>query len=811
MEKNAPDHVGLRAGDARYGGAADIVDAELDYVARRRATYGEGDGPAPAPRDSLVGLALSGGGIRSATFCLGVMQALAGHDWMRRVDYLSTVSGGGYIGSSLSWLLSRRGFSAEGGAESRFPFGTRDRALDNLRPESAEASPRGVLRWLRQNGKYLAPGDGITYTSFAAVCLRCIGLSVIVYFPLLVVLLYLLTAAGFFEHLAVAGVSRLFAIAGGVIALLAIAAIAYSVSSVFSGSTSDTAYRLRHWLETVAGKLLAFGLCVLVLGSVEPVSRMVDDLMARGVPALVLEIAPDAGTGAAGDPAQSIRITDARVGDLPVTGRVRLGEPRPAQAPGAPDERAESGGGSAWLGLISTVLGALGSVGVFQRGGTGGGRLPIGLVASLAAALLVYGLLLLSYDVSLLLLGQPGWLVLFVLVPVLVGWFTNLNFVSIHRYYRDRLMETFMPNVPLPSPQQGRQSRLATGANAMRLRDLVHEAKSPYHLINTNVVLVDSKQAKYRGRGGDGFVLSPLFCGCNATGWRATERYMEGLMNLPTAMAISGAAANPNTGVGGEGITRNVFVSFLMAFLNIRLGYWAPNPNEREHGGIYGMLAGLTGFRPNFLFPGVWELLAVKRLRETSAFIELTDGGHFENTGIYELVRRRCKLIIACDAAADPSFTFGDLANAMEKVRVDFGAKISLDVDALRPLVPEGSDGGGDPSARDAFAERGYVVAPIEYPAYEEGGEPEIGHLVYIKSTFTERQSGDVFGYRLANPSFPDQSTADQFFDEKQFEAYRELGFQLVHEMIRREMEPDGDSPACTELRKVAEPLGLGA
>ena len=113
-----------------------------------------------------------------------------------------------------------------------------------------------------------------------------------------------------------------------------------------------------------------------------------------------------------------------------------------------------------------------------------------------------------------------------------------------------------------------------------------------------NVVLDDSEKAKYSGRGGDSFILSPLFCGSHATGWHPTDRYMRnGMfrgMTLPTAMAISGAAVNPDTGASGQGITRNRLVSFLMTFLNIRLGYWAPNPKHAT-----------WPIAPNFLYPGI--------------------------------------------------------------------------------------------------------------------------------------------------------------------------------------------------------------
>jgi len=86
-------------------------------------------------------------------------------------------------------------------------------------------------------------------------------------------------------------------------------------------------------------------------------------------------------------------------------------------------------------------------------------------------------------------------------------------------------------------------------------------------------------------RGGDNFIMSPAYCGSNATGWRKTKEYMGGEVTIASAMAISGAAVNPDAGCGGEGVTRQPFLSILMGMLNLRLGYWVPNPNPHESEG----------------------------------------------------------------------------------------------------------------------------------------------------------------------------------------------------------------------------------
>ena len=117
-----------------------IVDPHSTQILEREKTYIQNWRRAMNPGDAtrkidttLTGLALSGGGIRSATFALGVTQAFAAKDLMRRFDYLSTVSGGGYLGSSLTWLT--RNPNAQGTSR-RFTFGM-DRAHFSLSRRSA--------------------------------------------------------------------------------------------------------------------------------------------------------------------------------------------------------------------------------------------------------------------------------------------------------------------------------------------------------------------------------------------------------------------------------------------------------------------------------------------------------------------------------------------------------------------------------------------------------------------------------------------------------------------------------------------------
>ena len=151
-----------------------------------------------------------------------------------------------------------------------------------------------------------------------------------------------------------------------------------------------------------------------------------------------------------------------------------------------------------------------------------------------------------------------------------------------------------------------------------------------------------------------------------------------------------------------------------------------------------------------------------------SKYINLSDGGHFENLGIYELVRRRCRYIIACDGEQDSSLTFNGLANAIRKCRVDFGINIDINLDQIRKVAENGS------------STAHCVVGTIDY------GNDICGKLLYIKSSLSSDEPSDVQEYAKREPAFPHQTTGDQWFDESQFESYRALGQHVAHATFGR-------------------------
>jgi hypothetical protein len=222
---------------------------------------------------------------------------------------------------------------------------------------------------------------------------------------------------------------------------------------------------------------------------------------------------------------------------------------------------------------------------------------------------------------------------------------------------------------------------------------------------------------------------------------------------LSTAAAISGAALSPNMGFSSQPA-----LAFLMTLFNVRLGWWIANPrrpNVRSsrtgrptpHFGLKYLLSELFGYS-----------------NDTSNYVYLCDGGRFENMGVYELVRRRCSLIVVCDAEQDGQCVFQGIGGAIAKARTDFGAEIDLD---LSGLIPDSISG---------YARAHYAVGTIRYPAPPGVLGVYKGTIVYLKASLTGDEPGDILHHKLTNREFPNDSTLNQWFTESQFESYRRLG-----------------------------------
>ncbi len=262
---------------------------------------------------------------------------------------------------------------------------------------------------------------------------------------------------------------------------------------------------------------------------------------------------------------------------------------------------------------------------------------------------------------------------LFVL-GVALGRVVSVNQFSLHGMYRDRLVRTF-----IGSSRQSQERRPSpfTGFDAqddMRISCLAALGR-PLHVVNTTLNLVAENTLATQERKSTTFTISPLHAGSRHVGYRPAAAYAGGL-TLGEALTTSGAAVSPNMGAESSPA-----LTFLLALFNARLGVWAGNPGPAGK-------ETWTRTEPRFgVRPILNELLG--RTSDRNPYVYLSDGGHFENLGLYEMVLRRCRYIVACDAGCDPQYAFADLANAIRKIRLDFGIDIDFP-DGLRitPMSP---------------------------------------------------------------------------------------------------------------------------
>jgi hypothetical protein len=661
---------------------------ELRHAATRRGMHLEPD----QKMMNGTGLALSGGGIRSATFCLGVIQVLAEVRLLPLFDYLSTVSGGGYLGSFLSNQFTKADVLADSPEEIAKSAAT---AFEDVFTRISADSAK--LRHLRNSSKYLLPT-----TTLERVKLGGLLLSGVLATSLLTIVVPVLFA--FLVHL----LDRFELLDG-------------RVTIVIFGHKI-----LPFWLgAAVAGTIMTA--CWLV----RPIT-----IIWRGYRETLDSIAAWSGI---------------------LTGLLVMVAATP-WALGLVERFANWKLTASIASLTTAVSGAavIKAIGVAWKYKKAVSRLFI-----LSGAFLFILVYLATFKILRVDTGpelSPGTfvpitsteLIVFGLLVIWLAWdmFLNLNLTGLHRYYRDRLASCYLeePAVPRDIPEPPPLQSLA--------------AKSPYHLINTTVNLTSSENPELRGRGGDFFLLSRKMCGSMITGYQNTEQVasMNPDLDLATAMAISGAAASTNMGWHTMREYRT-----LMAIFNIRLGYWMRWRQDKK-----GWLAS------NAFIELMREIFGW--LNEQSSTLNLSDGGHIENLGAYELIRRKLKFIVCVDGGMDDAMDCADLNRLQRLVAIDFGYRIDFDAADLK--------------LRDSFSSNYGILVKIDYtPDIEAVSDKQLGWMLYIKLAILGTESNYVLDYRRENPKFPHQSTADQFFDEAQFEAYRKLGESAAQNFLPQDLE----------------------
>jgi hypothetical protein len=356
------------------------------------------------------------------------------------------------------------------------------------------------------------------------------------------------------------------------------------------------------------------------------------------------------------------------------------------------------------------------------------------------------------------------------------SWAINTNRFSLHGLYRNRLIRAFLggscalgERQPNPLSQFDENDNLnlcelwpniyGPRPNRLNAEPFPAGAVPPqFFVVNCALNVLRSNNLAWQERKALSLTCTPRAVGAAALDgdagcYRRTSTYgsAHNGISLGTAMTISGAAVSPNMGYHSSPA-----LSVLMTFFNVRLGAWLGNPGPDGK-----RVVSQEGPRFSAL-PLIQEALGLAT--ENKSYVYLSDGGHFENLGLYEMIRRRCRFIVLSDAGCDPGVTFEDLGNAVRKISIDLRVKINFETLQISPRKA--------PPVTGAYV----ATATIIYP--ETGAPP--GRLLYIKPSYHGTEPASVRAYAEANPTFPHEPTTDQMFGESQFEAYRALGEYIL-------------------------------
>ena len=856
----------------------------------------------------LSALCFSGGGIRSATFCLGVLQALArnplsnGQYALDKFDYLSTVSGGGFVGG---WLSAWTYWSPRGLTEVM-------ERLRDPRPSKLEPEPDPIF-YLRNFSNYLSPRTGLlsadTWTLFATY-MRNLLLNWSVLLPLLIALLVVPRLMLVLLDPAVArnGVGTHLPDHAG-LAWLALAVLGFACAMFYQGVARPShveslkrranSWRWSRWwlnhraqsdflkfclgplvlsafiFSTFAyysylfkssglielGIFLAFGALSAAIGWIayaltvwvwyfwdflavlfSAAAGMALfflilngwswlDLNLKGCRELYLCLATPlvlivfliAATIFVGLATLWTNDEDreywARMGAWFLAasgawiafGAISLFGPRLFELPGW--DKGWSYLGSAIVSFVTAYLGfsdktpasidqepVAPSSSAIQRVLPSLGAISIVLI--LAVLAMLSGLLV-DAMTGLAVAAFPSeqnniWLSLVgALLAIAIAWrlgritsaLIDPNKYSLHSMYRNRLIRAYLG----ASRENGtRHADPFTGFDPEDnlAMDWLWKKKPrklmPFINIALNMVEPVSTKLSWQERKAESFTITPLHAGSFWVGYRKSSEYakwnswrQDGTtpITLGTATAISGAAVSPNMGYNSSPI-----VSMLLTLFNARLGWWLGNPG----------MAGNDTFRYSNPGKGGKYMIdeALGRTNDEKPYVYLSDGGHFENLGLYEMVLRRCQTIVVIDADEDQGYIYENLGNAIRKIRTDLGIPIEFPNFSNFRKYNEGGP--------TLYCSIGQIRYSVEDPGKENGS------ILYVKPTIKGDETGDVLNYERQHRDFPHESTANQWFSESQFESYRALGEQEMAKILK---EPATSGNTYAAAKKILQDL----
>jgi hypothetical protein len=879
--------------------SSDVPDQARDFITKRRKRLStlvevsnENRGFIESENPKPIGLAFSGGGIRSATISLGLTQLLVRRNRFSAFDYVSTASGGGYFGSFLrSLFLPQSAKGRQSSEEDKIPdheigeqfffahsvlgAGPRKGDVPGSLPsdcdvgesEEAPKGERNPIWWLRENGRYLAPNgatDFLMALSYIArnwsATLYVIALAMVGFFVAVQAVLY-----GYFDTYGLWGSYANYG-ASGALSPLLIIPIALALLSMGIGvgywmtegmrydPASDARARRDFWRTWIV-VAIAFAISVYFLitpdmalvkwiyGWLRPFVPFMPDVQSQFVPvssmpamANALFWAGAAILGMAAGSSLLAFIIDGRKDNPTSPVRRRLTrwstvlnhaalwcaaiaaidtvalKLRADQLGWSPTD----GLGGLWtLAIYPAIAFLIKKLPEWFSGGKGGISGWIGKHARSVAVLggcLLYASLAVFADlaVHMALWTGPAWsaamaadgatFVLFAIIVAALVVMTGVssgfaNLSSLHALYTSRLTRAYLG---ASNRDRMRKTIEISDGHPKDFIDaqLYSEADlpAPMHLINLTLNQTrGANQLVRRDRKGQRFTVGPDgICVDGApNAWSALNEEGAERFSVGQLAAISGAAAS-----SAMGRQTSLGAALGLTFANVRLGYWWDRGQKR-------LVTGDEGNAPQP--PAIWyrpfETFIYLFNEMTSRFsldyrhYYLSDGGHSENSGALELLRRRCKFMLVCDNGQDENFLFADLEIFIRTARIDLGFEIhECNEDDTVEYVGQRAarhffntvDGDWRAQARESGGRQFALLLSARLICDKKPGgsgdddDDFTAYIVWVKPRIFAGISTDIASYATQNPPFPHQTTIDQFFDEAQWESYRRLGYEMA-------------------------------
>jgi hypothetical protein len=854
--------------DDAYPGALRAAE-EAQVHLRRTQSHVDPDAP-------LVGVALSGGGIRSATFCIGFFQALARKKLVRRIDYISTASGGGYFGSFLGAAFSRDKASAE-----------------KIEAELAD-NHSWSIQWLRDNGRFLSPnGAGDSWIAAAVMLRNWVALHIV-----------MITFAFFLFGFGV----------------LVRAELSTSLASSANWVRLERGIWSHHilgiwWSPWLLLPGIPFATLMFPAGCLYWLTQFTPLMIGlRRLGALFSKKCTAYSNREFVSYAQNWLTEVLVIGFIPTV--VLLGFAL-VDSLGQTAYWKWSAGNfefpamwAALTGLGFGIYGFAAKIYILAENLLGKGKLKL-TFDTIALFIALAWLLLIVTGVSVAACSiawqnervavdgrlQPmidPW-ILSVAVAITLGLscifsrsFSFVNLSSLQQVYAARLRRAYIgaTNPNRQASENYSMTDLIAGDDFCMEDYQPQTHGGPLHLINVTVNETLSAKTQIERCDRKGVPMSvgpcgisvgtsshalwsahhfqprrrmlmsalwedpartiiPLDHGSDATfhalqtslhptsvgqhhAGAGAARHVEAL-SLGRWTAISGAAFTTGLGAG-----THLGLSLLLGLANVRLGYWWDGgvpPSQRKNSTKPTFLE-LAGRLVNWVLPVQTCLVNEFFARfhgPARRHWYLSDGGHFENTACYELIRRRVPFIICTDGGQDPNYQFPDLANLVRKARTDFGAEIEVirraheperkepghSLPSLEQLVhPAVLDLFGSPedfpvlhedaSANDGRQPAGSRHALLARIRYVDTGET--GWLLLVKPSLAGDEPVDVVQYQRTHSLFPQEPTSDQYFDEAQWESYRKLGEHIGASLF---VAPEDNDPRWSPSRFAAPEIAL--